>query len=176
MASGSVALLEAGQVVGTHGLRGDIKVRMTSLAPEDLLTAEKIYLQRKNGEAEPLNPLRQSLHKGNILLRLEGYDSLSAVEPLVGAKIMLDQSGLPDLEEGQYRIHDLVGLKVIDNERGLIGHLVDVFTTAAHETYIVEGEDGEIMIPAVPEMITGIDLEGQIMEVDLPDGLISINR
>lgn len=176
MSSGSEALLEVGQVVGTHGLRGDIKVRVVSLDPEDLLTAEKLYLRRKSGGTELLRPLRQSLHKGNILLRLEGYDSLTAVEPLIGSFILLDEAELPELEDGHYRFHKLVGLQVVDVQHGLLGSLVNRMSTAAHDTYVVEGEAGEILIPAVPEFIIDIDLEGQIMKVDLPEDLVLLNR
>ena len=102
--------------------------------------------------------------------------TLTEVESLIGAKILLDKSGLAELEDGYYRLPQLVGLQVVDARLGLVGRLVDIFTTAAHDTYIIEGDGGEIMIPAVPEMIIDIDLEGQVMEVDLPDGLVSINR
>ncbi|MDT8420011.1 MAG: ribosome maturation factor RimM [Desulfuromonadales bacterium] len=168
--------MEAGLVVGTHGLRGDLKVRMTALAAEDLLTAEKIYLQRKDGEAEVFTPLRQTLHKGNVLLRLDGYESLTSVAPLIGAKVLLNEDELPEPDDGQFRFHRLVGLQVVDEQLGPLGRLVDMFTTAAHDTYIVEGGAGEILIPAVPEIITGIDIDGRVMHVDLPDGLVSINQ
>lgn len=176
MSSGSEALLEVGQVVGTHGLRGDIKVRVTYLSPEDLLTVEKLYLRHKSGVTELLKPLRQSLHKGNILLRLEGYDSLTAVEPLIGSTVLLDETSLPELEEGHYRFHQLDGLQVVDVQHGLLGHLVNLMTTAAHDTYVVDGESGEILIPAVPQFIVDIDLEGQVMKVDLPEDLVSLNQ
>lgn len=176
MTSGSEALLEVGQVVGTHGLRGDIKVRVASFEPGDLLAAEKVYLRRVNGETECLTLLRQSLHKGNVLLRLCGFESLTAVEPLVGSSILLEEGDLPELEEGQYRIHNLIGLQVVDEQLGPIGRLENMFTTAAHDTYVVQGEYGEVLIPAVPVFILDIDLDGQIMKVDLPEDLVSINR
>mgnify|MGYP001140156117 FL=1 len=125
---------------------------------------------------ELLKPLRKSLHKGNILLRLKGYDSLTAVEPLIGSLILLDETNLPELEEGQYRFLQLDGLQVIDVHHGLLGHLVNLMTTAAHDTYVVDGDFGEILIPAVPQFIVDIDLEAQIMKVDLPEDLVSLNR
>lgn len=176
MSSGSEALLEVGRIVGTHGLRGDIKVRVLSLDPEDLLAAEKIYLRRKDGEAELLTLLRLSLHKGNLLMRLAGYESLSSVEPLVGSLILLDEAELPELEDGYYRFHTLVGLQVVDEQFGLLGNLVSMFATAGHDTYIVEGDSGEVLIPAIPEFVVDINLEEKIMKVDLPEDLISLNR
>lgn len=176
MTSGSEGLLEVGRVVGTHGLRGDLKVRMIDLQPEELLKADRVYLHRTGGEPEPLTPLRQSLHKGNVLLRLPGFESLTAVEPLVGSMILLAKEDLPELGDGRYRIHELVGLQVVDGRLGPVGRLIDIFTTAAHDTYVVEGDAGEVLIPAVPEIVTDIDLDEQIMKVDMPEGLVSINR
>ena len=176
MSSGHVALLEVGQVVGTHGLRGDIKVRVAMFSPEDLLTVKKIYLRRKSGETERFSLLRQSLHKGNVLLRLEGLESLTAVEPLIGSSILLEEDELSDVEDGHYRFYQLEGMQVVDVQLGPIGRLVSMFTTAAHDTYVVKGSSGEILIPAVPLYVTDIDLEGRIMKVDLPEGLVSLNQ
>ncbi|HKJ04247.1 MAG TPA: ribosome maturation factor RimM [Geopsychrobacteraceae bacterium] len=176
MSFGSVALHEVGQVVGAHGLRGDIKVRVTGFAPEDLLAAKQVYLRRKDGEVEQLNLLRQSLHKGNVLLRMAGLESLTAVESLVGSTILLGDEDLSEQKDGRYLFHKLEGLQVVDQQLGPIGRLVSMFTTAAHDTYVVDGDSGEILIPAVPSFVTDIDLEVQIMKVDLPEGLISLNR
>jgi len=89
---------------------------------------------------------------------------------------LLDESELPALADGQYRFYQLVGLQVVDVQHGPLGSLMNLMTTAGHDTYIVDGDSGEILIPAVPEFILDIDLEGQTMKVDLPEDLISLNR
>jgi len=176
MSSGSVALHEVGQVVGTHGLRGDIKVRVVDFNPEDLLAAKQVYIRRKHGEAESVKLIRQSMHKGNILLRLVGFETLTAVESLIGSSVLLEESDISEQKDGKYLFHTLEGLQVLDQRLGPIGRLVGMFTTAAHDTYVVEGESGEILVPAVSSFIIDIDLEDQIMKVDLPEDLISLNR
>lgn len=176
MSSGTQTLLEVGRVIGCHGLRGDIKVRVTQLAPEELLAAETIYLQQKAGAAEPMRPLRQSVHKGNVLLRFAGYESLTAVEPLIGARILLSEEQLPEPDDGLDYFHRLVGMQVVDRQLGEIGELVEMFTTAAHDTYVVQGRFGEVLIPAVAEFIAEIDQERRVVHVDLPEGLVFVNQ
>ena len=172
MDSRSESLLEIGKIVGTHGLRGDLKVRLSSNDPEVLLATEQVFFHLPTGEMLTVKPVRQSLHKGQVLLRLQDYDSINLVEHMVGGRVMLPQDQLPELDDDEFYWEQLQGLQVIDRQRGLIGRLQQMFTTAAHDTYVVKGEYGEVLIPAVAQFVLEIDLQEQIMHVDLPDGLI----
>jgi 16S rRNA processing protein RimM len=107
-----------------------------------------------------------------VLLRLKGFDTIELAGPLVGSKVKIPQSALPELDDDEYYWEELSGMKVIDRHYGDLGRLVRIFTTAAHDTYVVEGAYGEVLIPAVKEFIETIDLEQRIVEVDLPAGLV----
>ena len=172
MNSRSDALREVGKITGTHGLRGDLKVRPLSGDPELLLQVERLCLRLPKGDLLKVEPARQSLHKGQVLLRLKGYDSINLVESLVGSSVLLELEQFPPLAEDEYYWHQLEGLQVVDLQRGPIGRLQGMFSTAAHDTYVVVGDLGEILIPAVGEFILGINLDERIMKVDLPDGLV----
>jgi len=168
----SESLLEIGKIVGTHGLRGDLKVRLPSGDPEILLDADQVTLHLPSGEKLTVEPARQSLHKGQVLLRLQGYDSIDQVEEMVGAQVLLHEAQLPALEEDEYYWADLKGLQVVDQQKGVLGKLHQMFTTAAHDTYVVTGPYGEVLIPAVSQFIQEINLDQQVMKVDLPEGLV----
>lgn len=168
----SESLLAVGKIVGTHGLRGDLKVRLHSGDPDILLTTDQVTLHLPSGERLTAKPVRQSVHKGQVLLRLQDFETLSQVERMVGGQVLLPESLLPELEEDEYYWAQLKGLEVIDRQRGSIGKLHQMFTTAAHDTYVVTGSYGEVLIPAVAQFILEVDLEKRIMNVDLPDGLI----
>ena len=165
-------LLDIGKVVGTHGLRGDLKVRPYSGDPEALLETEQVVLHLPSGERLTARPVRQVVHKGQVLLRLQDFESINLAEPLVGAQVLLEPEQLPELAQGEFYWSQLKGLQVVDRRRGSLGELQQMFSTAAHDTYVVEGDYGEIMIPAVAQFILEIDIERQVMRVDLPDGLI----
>lgn len=166
------SLVESGQVVGTHGLRGDLKVRPLSGDPAALLSADEVFLRLPDGRLCNAEPLRQSLHKGLVLLRLSGFETLTAVEGLRGCRILLDRNLLPELDENEFYWHRIEGARVIDRQLGEIGHLKSMFTTAAHDVWVVEGAEGEVMIPVVASFIVTTDIEQMLIEVDLPDGLI----
>ncbi len=168
----SGSLLEIGKIVGTHGLRGDLKVRPISGDPEMLLQIEQVHMRLPTGEQLTAKPCRQSLHKGQVLLRLQGFESLDQVERLVGSSILLPEELLPQLADDEYYWHQLDGLKVFDARHGEIGRLKTLYSTAAHDTYVVKGDYGEVQIPAVEQFIREIDLEQRIMRVNLPDGLV----
>lgn len=165
-------LLEIAKVVGTHGLKGDLRVRPSSGDPELLLSSDQFHLRLVTGKTLILQPLRQTQHKGQALLRFQGYESINLAEPLLGAQLLIDRSQLPELEDDEYYWHQLKGLSVIDCQHGLLGHLEQMFTTSAHDTYVVNGVRGEIMIPVVEQFVLGIDLQQRVINVDLPDGLL----
>lgn len=167
------SLIESGQIVGTHGLRGDFKVRPLSGDPAPLLSADEVFLRLPDGRLHKAKPLRQSLHKGGVLLRLDGFESLTAVEGLKGCRIFIDRELLPELDNDEFYWHQIEGARVVDRQYGEIGHLKSMFTTAAHDTWVVEGAAGEVMIPVVAEFVIAIDSEQKLIEVDLPAGLIA---
>lgn len=166
------SLLEIGRIVGTHGLRGDLKVRLKSGDPELLLSLSQVTLRLPTSEQVTVNISRQIVHKKQILFRLQGLDSINQVEHMVGSQVLLSENLLPELAENEYYWGQLEGLQVVDQNRGEIGQLQDMFTSAAHDTYVVRGRFGEVMIPVVQQFILGIDLQERVIRVNLPEGLI----
>lgn len=169
---GQDPLFQVGEVVGTHGLRGDLKVKVYSGDPESLLTANEVVVEPPGSQRFAARVTRQLVHKRVVLLRLAGYEGIARAEALVGSKVMLPESALPELNEDEYFWGKLSGSRVIDRRHGELGLLARMFTTAAHDTYVVEGVYGEVLIPAVKEFIVAIDLDQRTIEVDLPDGLV----
>ena len=93
------SLLEIGNIVGTHGLRGDLKVRLKSGDPDLLMTLKQVTLRLPTGEILSVDISRQVLHKGQVLLRLQGYDSINRVEQMVGSQVLLAEDLLPELDD-----------------------------------------------------------------------------
>jgi 16S rRNA processing protein RimM len=166
-------LLRLGVVMGTHGLRGDLRVRPQTPDAHALLDARQVFLCRAGEPAVAYRPVRATVHKELYLLRLEGLDHINAVEALVGCDVMVLRSDLPEASDDNAYWMDLQGLTVVDGRLGELGTLDDLFTTAAHDIYVVHGPFGEVLIPAVDAFIVEIDLSDRRMSVDLPEGLVS---
>lgn len=171
----TASLSPAGQVVGTHGLRGDLRVRPVSGDPAALLALDVGVMRLLDGSCLSVVPLRRVLHKGQVLLRLRGYESLDAVEKFRGATLLLDLEQLPPLDQDEFYWHQLEGALVVDAHRGELGRLHAMFSTAAHDTWVVKGGEGEVMIPVVGAFILAVDLENKRVDVDLPEGLIGLD-
>jgi 16S rRNA processing protein RimM len=165
-------LLEIGQIATTHGLRGDLKVRLNSGDPDLLMSMDRVALCLPSGTMLDLEIIRQVVHKGQVLLRFKGYESINDAEPLIRSKVLVAEDTLPELGEGEYYWKQLEGLRIVDQDRGDIGTLKDIYSTAAHDTYIVDGRFGEVLIPVVKEFVLDIDLEAGVVTVALPQGLV----
>ena len=157
--------LEAGQIVNTHGIRGEVKIVPWCDSPEFLLQFDTLYL-----DGRPVNVLEARVHKGNVLARLEGVEDVNAAMVLKGRTVFIDRTGV-ELPEGRHFIADLIGLNVVDADSGeALGVVADVLTPPAHEVYVVKGEH-EYLIPAVDEFVIETNVEGGYIKVRLIEGM-----
>ncbi|OHB33855.1 MAG: 16S rRNA processing protein RimM [Desulfuromonadaceae bacterium GWC2_58_13] len=165
-------LFQLGVVVGTHGLRGDLKVRPLTPDSDSLLAAGQVVFRDKGGRLQSYEPARAVPQKGNVLLRLRGLETIEAARHLVGNDVLIPFADLPDLDDDEFYWYELQGLKVVDRTRGELGTLDELLVTGAHDIYVVNGRFGEIMVPAVSRFVIEVDLESGQMTVDLPEGLV----
>ncbi len=168
-------LIHLGAVIGTHGLRGDLKVRPATEESSALLAAREVFIRDRDGAISVRAVARVKEHKGNFLLLLCGLDDINAVQSLLGADVLMRRADLPDLDEEEFYWFELEGMAVADLRCGDLGVIEEVFTTAAHDIYVVRGRYGEVLIPAVAEFVVEIDRDGRRMTVDLPEGLVPEN-
>jgi len=166
------SLQPLGRVIGTHGLRGDLKIRSHPEDQSALLSASRLCLRPSTGETVCLE-VRQSIPgKGCSVFRLHGLDQIGPAESLIGAEVLVDPKQL-QREANQLFWFELEGLEVVDRGRGSIGRLEGMFRTAAHAIYVVQGPFGEVLIPVVDEFVSEVNLERRELLVDVPDGLFA---
>nr|WP_320115346.1 ribosome maturation factor RimM [uncultured Desulfuromonas sp.] len=169
-------LFHAGTIIGTHGLRGDLKIRPLTSGSRALLEATRVELVCRDSRRVVADVRKSSWHKQVILLVLKGFEHISKVEAFVGAEVYMAFDELPDLDDDSLYWHQLEGLQVVDKQAGVLGVLTSLLETGGHDVYVVEGPHGDVMFPAVDALIEEIDLEQGIMHVDLPEGLIEVNE
>jgi len=166
-------LMAVGVVTGTHGLRGDLRLRPLPTAAPALVQLRELLLRAPDGTFVGHRVVHCKPHKQQLLLRLAGLETLDAVQPLVGQTVWARRDTLPELPPGEHYWHELEGLTVIDRRRGSLGQVVGLFATGAHEILTVAGDHGEVLIPFLPRFVVQTDLGAGELLVDLPDGLVA---
>lgn len=164
--------MEVGLLAGTHGLRGDLKLRPLPTGEYALKAGLEVLLENETGELTNRQLTRCTPHKQFLLVRFDGIHDLETASPLVGQRVLVRCDQLPELDEGRYFWSELEGLGVIDQRRGLLGRVEEMFTTPAHDILVVRGVHGEVLIPAIPPFVVQIQPEKGQLLVDLPDGLV----
>jgi 16S rRNA processing protein RimM len=108
------------------------------------------------------------------LLKLKGVDSRNTAESLSRSYIALPETDVPALPAGSYHHHQIRGLAVCTDEDQHLGTVADILTTGSNDVYIVRDEQrGEILLPAIAEVVKSIDLDAGRITVHLIPGLIA---
>lgn len=158
--------LETGQIVNTHGVKGEVKVVPWADSPEYLKQFHTFYL-----EGRPLSALSVRVDKTNVLIRFEGIDTVEAAMRLKGQTLSVSRADAR-LPAGRHFLADLMGLAVLDAATGeRLGTVEDILTPPAHNVYVVGGGAKRYMIPAVPAFVTETDVDRGYIKVNLIEGL-----
>ena len=155
--------LEIGKVVGTHGVRGEMRVEPWCDTPAFLTKFKKLYLQEG---ASALRVQGARVHKSLVLLKVEGIDTVQDADAMRGMVLWIDRKDVK-LPKGRYFIQDLTGLSVLDADSGAVyGTLTDVLRTGANDVYeVTDGEGKTYLVPAVGEVIVSVDLKEGAMRI-----------
>jgi 16S rRNA processing protein RimM len=160
--------LAIGRVARAFGLRGELRVTLLTEYPERLGQLQIVYL---GSQTEPWKVESVRLHKEAALFKLFGCDDRTAAESLRGMLVQVAREDAVPLEEGEYYEHQIVGIKVVEEDGTLLGKVTEIINTGANDVYVVIGADGELLLPAIESVILDIDLDADQMVVHLMDGL-----
>lgn len=158
--------LETGQIVNTHGVRGEVKIMPWADSPDFLCQFDTLYI-----DGQPIRVLSARPHKAMVLASLDGVDTVEKAMRLKGKILTVDRTQIK-LPAGRHFLADLFGLKVLDAATGEeLGTLEDILTPPAHNVYVVKGKGKKYMIPAVPAFISETNVESGYLKVNLIEGL-----
>ena len=160
--------IEVGQIVNTHGLKGEVKVNPWTDSPEVFEEFEYLYLP--NGEKHDIESIKYQ--KSCVLLKLSGINSIEDAEKIRGKILWVSRSLFENLPEDTYLVADIKDLEVKDENR-VYGKVTDVITTGSNDVYAVK-QDGskEILIPAIKDVIEEINIKDGYIKINPPKGLI----
>ena len=160
-----------------HGLDGELLVRSVTADGESVFQPGRQFRVRKPGEegAGRTLTLEQSRpHKGGFLLRFAEVADRDVGRGLLGAELLVTVDELRPLEEGEFFLHDLIGLEIIETDGSRLGQVTDVYDAAGQLLASVEVEGRERLFPVRSETVRRIDMEAGTIEVSLPVGLLDL--
>ena len=164
-------LFVIGEIVKTRGLRGCLKVLCYVEINNTFVELEFVYIEISSGQKSRF-VLRKIDVSGKILfIELEGIPDVESAQALVGCKVFLPESMQEKLPEGEYYWREIIGLDVYNEEGKYIGRIESVFPTGSNDVYVCKGEEKEMLLPAIAEVIRQIDLNRRVMTVRLLEGM-----
>ena len=167
-------LLLVGRVARAHGNRGQVIVNLDTDFAEDRFRAGAVLFV--GAEATPRGIRAVRFHQGRPIVSLEGIDTMNDAEALAGAELKMAAAALPALPAGTYYRHDLVGCEVRTEADESLGRVVDVDGPMERSVLVVDGTQGELLIPLAADICVRIDLKARAIVVTLPEGLLELNR
>lgn len=164
--------LQVGVISSTHGVRGEVKVFPTTDDVTRFKQLKKVYLDTGR-EMLLLEIQNVKFFKQFAILKFKGIDNINDIEKYRGRSLWIDREDAVDLDEDEYFIADMIGMKVYTEEGTLFGALLDVMETGANDVYIVDSEaHGEVLLPAIKECILDVDMDEERMIIHLMEGLV----
>ena len=165
-------LLKVGVITTTHGVRGEVKVYPTTDEPERFLDLDYVLFDTGR-ELRRLDIKNVRFFKNLAILKFDGIDNINDIEKYKGRDLWIPREEAQELDEDEYYIADLLGMKVLLEDGSEFGTLRDVMETGANDVYIVDSvKHGEVLLPAIKECILDVDIEANTMTVHLMKGLL----
>ena len=153
--------LQVGEIVTTHGIKGEMKVLPWSDGPEFLMNFNRVRIDHRDFAVESCR-----IQKTCNLLKIKGIDTVEDAQTMRGKIVEIYRDEAPN---GLIFVAELIGMNVMaDNE--VIGQITDVLDYPGNKVYVVEGKHS-YMIPAVQEFVLLTNLDENFMQVKLIEGM-----
>jgi 16S rRNA processing protein RimM len=147
-----------------HALRGEIRVQAFSASAVNLQKGRPVFLAGELRTVERARPDRD-----HWIVKLSGLGSRNDVEAVRGELLETADADVLRDDDESYFVHELIGLRVVTTSGAELGRVVEVLQPGANDVYVVRGERGETLVPAIGEVIERIDVKaGEISITPLP--------
>ena len=163
--------LAVGRILRPHGITGELRLEILTDYPERLAHLTYLYL----GPAYRRYTVQSvRFHQELLLLRLVEVADRNAAELLRGQLVSVALADAVPLEEGEYYHHQILGVQVSTEDGEPLGEIVEVLDTpAANDVYVIHGVRGEVLIPAIREVVLSLDLDARQMVIHPIPGLLA---
>ncbi len=166
--SGFIAV---GEIAAPYGIRGAVWVKPFAARSTFRSKLGKVILTR-NGETAPAEVTSLKSVGERWIVSLDGIRTREDAGGLRGWTITIPIQDIASLPEDTHYVHDLIGRKVLAEDGRFLGNLTNVFPTGTNDVYCIEGPEGELLFPALRELVIDCPRGGDTMRVRIPPGLM----
>ena len=153
------AWIAVGRVTRAHGVKGEVAVQALSEVQSRFEPGSRLFLGE--GQKDDLTVREARTHRGRILVSFEGVDDRDRAESMTGAFLFVPSASAPELPEGEYWTHELVGCDVVTEDGRRLGRIREIIHTAANDVWVAEEDEGEILIPALKDVVKDVDVRAR---------------
>jgi 16S rRNA processing protein RimM len=165
-----------GRITKKFSFRGEVILKLDTDEPDIYENLDAVFIEMGK-DLLPFFIESSSFQRGNELrVRFEDVKTEEDAEALLKKEVYLPLEFLPKLEGKQFYFHEVIGFTLTDVKQGVIGTIESINDSTAQALFIVEGKDGQVLIPMVDDFIRKIDREKKQVLVETPEGLIDMNR
>jgi 16S rRNA processing protein RimM len=157
--------LVAGKITKAHGLRGEVTVLVLSEVPERFEPGSVLHLE--DGRALTVAAVRPD--RGRLLVTFDGVADRTAAEQLHGRYLFVSEDEVPDLPEGSFWPHQLVGCQVVTEAARALGEIREVVLGVANDIWVTGPPEAEVLVPALKDVVVSVDIPSKRVVVrDVP--------
>ncbi|MFC1903601.1 ribosome maturation factor RimM [Chloroflexota bacterium] len=171
MKSPDLEYITIGRILTAWGVEGKLKVAVETDFPERFASGAEVYINR-----QPTTITIAEWHHGKLVIKLDSIDSIEDAQKIQGKVLEIPRSQVNPLPEGQYYHFQLIGLEVRTTQGETLGNITEILTTGSNDNYVVRSAKGEILIPAIDDVVKSVDPDKGYLFIEPVAGLLSLNQ
>jgi len=164
-------LRAVGVIAKVFGVKGEVKVHSYARSYDEFEELGSVLAGKSEEKAVERKIEKVSLRGKDIYVKFQDVNDRNASEALVGHFLFVEEAARKQLAPGEFFVDDIVGMSVCDSQKKMLGVIRDVVRYPAQDVYVVNTGSGEVMVPAVRNIVRGVDLKNRTMTIDPPEGL-----
>ncbi|WP_106766100.1 ribosome maturation factor RimM [Paenibacillus faecalis] len=173
----SEKLYTVGEIVNTHGIRGEVKVvSHTDFAEQRFAKKSQLFIVPPNGgKPVPVTVETSRLHKNMYIIKFMEISGINEAEKYKKSLLKISEELQEKLPENEYYFHEIIGCRVMTDDEPAeeLGIITEILTPGANDVWVVKTPKGkEILLPSIPEVVLDVDKESRVVRVHLMEGLL----
>jgi 16S rRNA processing protein RimM len=163
----AIPWVAVGRATRAHGVHGEVSVLSLTDVAERFAAGSRVFAGEDG--TRPLTVRSSRPHRDRVLVRFEEIPDRTAAEALSGTYLFVPADSSPELPEGEFWPHQILGAEVRTESGRSLGTIAEIVRTQANDVWVARGEDGEALIPALRDLVVSVDLSaGRVVVREVP--------